>query len=978
MRKRKLGSFLLALAMVVSLLAPSVLTMPVRADAATGSSNGMVYNKAATSNGKGGYTITLEAYATGAFFSSEVTEDVPTDIILVLDQSGSMAQNFVKHEESSFKEYTDKTNANLYAKRHNGGAENLYHKLDEDTYVSVSVEATFQGEPTPVNPSSNFNTWLNYGSNLYVKIGGEYKRVEIVHRWSVPAYEYLVDGTQVATGNFSWSGTNFVRNATDDSTFYTFTTDDSKTVYTYYYTDEAGNRYELGTSTGASKSFSDPPLYELIPGGDTTVTRLSALKEAVTQFKNSVADKAKNANVNHRIAVVGFACSNTGSDSNYNNYQNTEIFIGENGYRYGADANANAYKAFQDMSTTAGVNNVTASIGALAADGATYVNHGMQLASTIFANDPLKDEPGRKRVVIVFTDGVPGYSGYESGVASNAIDQANAIRSTYGADVYAVGIFDGADATNGGDASGNDTQKANWFMQHLSNNRGTPQSPSYYLSANDSASLTSIFKQIAENIESGGASTTLGANTVIKDFVSDYFQIPAGTKPSDITVTTVPCTAIANDVPAWGTAVSSGATATVNTETGAVTVTGFDFAANYVGMDTINGKEQLHNPANKLVISFDVVPKKGFLGGNGVPTNASAGIYENSAATDPVITFGKPTVDVPIGTVSVTPAAKNVYLLQNVPAETLKSGAAVTVGGVTLDLSQANNNYGLADWQTAYVDISVVVKDASGTEVTTDLSNLTDDSTYTVSVKVSPKTVGTATEKTGSDQANINVYKPVLTYKDSEVYYGDSVPTDFSGNLVSTVWKHGDILSSSVTMIGDAPTLTTTNTPDSSKIVNGKINTKQDVPVDVSVKIGSVDVARYVTFQHQPCTDRTDTLPTGSEFLLHVKTCTLTITKYGGASDEPYVFTVKKDGAEYTEASITGNGSVTIYELPVGTYSIQEDTDWSWRYTPGYSDDVALSKDVTSGTITCSNTQANSFWLNGFSNVMQNIFGVNH
>ena len=87
---------------------------------------------------------------------------------------------------------------------------------------------------------------------------------------------------------------------------------------------------------------------------------------------------------------------------------------------------------------------------------------------------------------------------------------------------------------------------------------------------------------------------------------------------------------------------------------------------------------------------------------------------------------------------------------------------------------------------------------------------------------------------------------------------------------------------------------------------------------------------------------------------------------------------MNKDGAEYTEASITGNGSVTIYELPVGTYTIEEDTGWSWRYAPSYSDNVTLDKDHTTGTINCTNSLNKPYWLNGFSNVVKNIFGVKH
>lgn len=986
MRKRRLGSFLLALVMVVSLLAPSILTMPVQADGETETdpSNGMVYNKTAVSNGKGGYTITLEAYATGSKFTSETSKDVPTDIILVLDQSGSMKQKFVKHEESSFKPYEDQTNANLYDKRHNGGAENLYHKLDGNAYVSVSVEVELGG----VNYTKTSSACTDlYGSreSLYVynKVTNEYQKVEAVFDLSKIGtsnlFSFYVEGKLVAHGGaFLISRYPTFDDKTTYDSFYIAEYNESLNVYTYSYTDETGTHI-LGSSTGAGASFDGPLLYELIPGGDIEVTRLEALKSAVNVFQSTVAKKATSANVDHRIAVVGFACSNTGNDSSYNNFQNTEILIDGKGFKYGTEANTNASQAFQNMSTSAGVDNVKNSINALDANGATYVNHGLELANTIFANDPKLKEDGRKRVVIVFTDGVPGYSGFDSDVANSAIIQADQLRSTYKADVYTVGIFDGADATSGGNASGNDTQKANWFMQRMSNNLGSPRTPSYYLSANDSTSLTNIFQKIAQNIESGGSSTTLDGNTVIKDLVSDYFQLPAGTTSDKITVTTVPCTAITDGKPVWGTAEPfGGATVEVNPATGDVSVTGFDFAANYVGMDSISGKEQLHNPAKMLRISFDVVPKDGLLGGSGVPTNTSAGIYENSNATNPVITFNQPTVDIPIGEVTVTPEAKNVYLLGNVSAETLKSGATVTVGGVSLNLSE--ENYGLESWQYEYVNITVEVKDAGGNVISGDLAGLTGDSTYSITVTVSPKTGDTVDAQTGTGNGTINVFKPVLTYQDSSVYYGDDVPTNFSGNLASTKWKHGDTVATDtgVSMIGTAPELSTAYSVAEGSISNGLINTKQDIPVYASVKIGEVDVTEHVAFNHNNCEGKTCTLPTGSKFLLHVNTCQLIISKTGGADGEPYVFNVLKGGDKYSEVTIVGNNSATIVELPVGTYTIQEDADWSWRYAPSYSDNVTLDKDHTTGTINCTNSLNKLYWLNGFSDVVKNIFGVKH
>ena len=107
------------------------------------------------------------------------------------------------------------------------------------------------------------------------------------------------------------------------------------------------------------------------------------------------------------------------------------------------------------------------------------------------------------------------------------------------------------------------------------------------------------------------------------------------------------------------------------------------------------------------------------------------------------------------------------YLLQNIPAADLQNGTA-SVGDVVLDLSRADENYGLEAWQNAYVEITVEVMDKDGNAVANGFTGLTEDSDYTVSLKVSPKTGGDAMEQTGSGKGNIHVYKPELTYQDSE------------------------------------------------------------------------------------------------------------------------------------------------------------------------------------------------------------------
>lgn len=185
-------------------------------------------------------------------------------------------------------------------------------------------------------------------------------------------------------------------------------------------------------------------------------------------------------------------------------------------------------------------------------------------------------------------------------------------------------------------------------------------------------------------------------------------------------------------------------------------------------------------------------------------------------------------------------------------------------------------------------------------------------------------------------------------------------------------------------MLGEQPTLDISYTPNESKLKDGKY-TKQDVPVAATVKIGEENVNGYTAFLHQNCTPdcgwAAPTTPNGDPaFLIHIQTCTLKITKQGGADGEPYVFDIYKDNVKYSEVTVKGNGSENIEELPVGEYTIEEDTGWSWRFNPNpnYSGKVILSKDNTSGTITCTNTKNNDQWLNGFSDVVKNIFDGSH
>ena len=994
MKKTKILSLLLCLSLFCALIVPGT-----RAYADNEPDSGMKISKTATANADGSYTIMLEAFATGSTVITEQKTDIPTDIVLVIDQSGSMNDPIGGYTYTAYRTggYNSRNyhNDEYYPLRHNGGSENLWHKLNNNEYIAVSVEQKMAY--TAISGWSNRKYYDNQNS-LYCLVSGEYKSVAVRregHLFSADEYWYTMDGQQI----LYTTGDSSIPNFGQYAPLY-----QSVKKYTYSYTlNGATTVIEESFGDGSSP---DTQFYRRDYSSSAGGTRLNALKNAATTFANAVAAKAAGAdgdistpadNVNHRIAVVGFASGQYYNGTNYN-YGNTEVFVGSNQYKYGSAAQGQYGNAFQDMNTSTGVGNVSASIGTLSADGGTLTNLGLEMGNGIFGANPIAEGEKRNRVVIVFSDGVPGWSGYDSNTANSAITQAETAKNTYGATVYSIGIFPGADATSAGNQNGNETEKANWFMQQVSSNNGTPQSPSYYLSAADAGTLNSIFQQISDQIETGGTTSTLTSDAVVKDIISPQFTLPAGTTAANITVETYACTGKnANDDYTWSNNNSTmGATASISGDQ--VNVTGFNFSENYVGTVTENGNTTYRG--HKLVISFKVQPKAGFLGGNEVYTNTSAGIYENNTAENPLLTFDRPTVNVPIQDVTVTAKDKNVYLKGEVTAEQLKNGATVKVGGVALDLSKASDTtkpWGLEPWQTEYVDITVTVKDKDGNAIPADgLKALTDDTTYTIKVTVTPKTTGStgsvgtpATEKFGENTpaANIYVFKPELTFKDSTAYYGETVPAnnDYSSNYVanSEKWKNGGKYSTDdgVQMIGTKPTLDITYMPDESKLEGGKY-TKQDVPVSATVKIGTENVNEHTTFVHQDCTTacgwENPATPGTPAFLIHIQTCTLSITKQGGADNESYVFDVLKDGEKYSEVTVWGNSTETLVELPIGTYTISENAGWSWRYSANNGGSAALTAQNPTGSITCVNTKNNNQWLNGFSEVVRNIFGTNH
>ncbi len=550
--------------------------------------------------------------------------------------------------------------------------------------------------------------------------------------------------------------------------------------------------------------------------------------------------------------------------------------------------------------------------------------------------------------MIVFTDGQPGESGYDSKIANAAITEAETTKTTYGATVYSVGIFEGADAMSSGKPDGDSTQKSNWFMQNLSSNNGDVRNPSYYLSAGDSDALNKIFETISSNIENGSSSITLNTETVMKDVISDYFQLPKGARPQDIKVYTAMYTGennFASKEP------FNNATISISEDGKTVSVTNFDYSDNWVGTETNSGQTTYRG--QKLIVEIPIVVRDGFLGGNGVPTNGrDSGIYTNKTETQALENFKVPKTDVPIPDITVTAMDKNIYLTQVPTQKQLLEDATIRCGNFLIDFANPNGNYGLEPWQNEFVSVDQpsAIPQCDGK----------DDSTYTVGFTVSPKTTGSVTQKAYSATGEIHVFKPVIEYKDSTMNLGETADYE-TENMPkdNVVWKHNDKSDKTVTMIGTAPQLDFTYTPQEGAFT-------QDTDVCVTVSIGAEDVTNHVAFINRSSTHQN---ATNHQFTVYVKSCTLTIRKTANA---PGVFKFHVVNAEKTVdmnvvievKSPNQTESVTLKGLPQGTYTVTEDTNWSWNFTPDKNNKtVKLAGETWTGSVAFVNTLHNK-WLN--------------
>ena len=109
----------------------------------------------------------------------------------------------------------------------------------------------------------------------------------------------------------------------------------------------------------------------------------------------------------------------------------------------------------------------------------------------------------------------------------------------------------------------------------------------------------------------------------------------------------------------------------------------------------------------------------------------------------------------------------------------------------------------------------------------------------------------------------------------------------------------------------------------------------------------------------------------------------LTITKAGKNIDpnQTFVFHVKGNNNDVNmQVVITGTNKQVIKNLPVGDYTITEDTSWSWKYTPvGNAEKRLTTSDIEKGaaTVTFENKNNGTNWLTSLAKAINTWAGGN-
>lgn len=627
----------------------------------------LVMNKTARLEDDGTYTITLEAYAKGEVQTTVVKQVVPTDVILVLDQSGSMEAEITGipgdtyteanptnqevvdgyyyyqvgdkyYRVTATKEIISKTTAWVGQDRNKYTEDQLSSSWTASNgkvyntptrFVTTSLK-TYTRHTTTEAYVFNYPHFIN-DDNSSDDIGGL-----IIMSMSSLREEFMkqkkTDSTTVAMHNDGIpSG---VKGWQDQDPYYVaavYIAVTQQTVnicrYTYTYVDDRGRTVTIGQSEELPEAELDAapcainPLYTR----DTkTGTRLEALQYAANRFIDDIRLNALANGVDHRVAVIGFASS--GDSYNKEQYENTELFVGATQYRYGKNGNsapsAHYTEALQSAGVDTGYANLQASIQNLDYYGGTHPQYGFEMANGVFANNsaaytkPDGTEGTRSRVIIFMTDGEPGSGNKVDTTEANAtIANASISKDTYQAKVYSVAVQNSVG-----------TDQAS-FLSDVSSN-------ATYTLATSAEELESFFSEVSTEITGSKTTVDLTKDAILVDTLSNYFVVPADfSLENNVKVKTA--THVGDEAFLTPTDDNRYTAELVTGDDGAVTgisVTGFDYVTEQVTTSVSSGGST-NARGSKLVVEIKgLLAKDSAAVGTYINTNTdNSGIWDKDA-----------------------------------------------------------------------------------------------------------------------------------------------------------------------------------------------------------------------------------------------------------------------------------------------------------------------------------------------------------
>ena len=411
-------------------------------------------HKEATLENNGTYTVQLEMFTHDNPVTTVVDQNLPLDIVMVLDQSSSMWTSGV---------YDDLQNAvesfiNLVADH--GRTNEVDHRIAVVGYGNNNVYgATGTGpiagsyDKTTGETTKNDGYWTNTG---VFDVHGDF------HTYPITGFTYEdYNGEIVSTG-----------------TYYTYSQDHNEYLLLDYLD---VYRHLITEDEAYTKLLQGEKIYGYVDNVDGHFTQLTRNANGMWVYEDDDNNKQLYTSTEfftwhenvwthrhglepreiHAYMIDGVYTPVDGHDSICVRKETTSANPDKSIYKdalipvtMGAQGSGFVDPCFERI------------VEGLGAKGETFVSVGIEMANSVFEANPLSQadvENGRQRVVVVFTDGKPGDStSFDEEESNNAIYQSFIASGTYGAEVFTVGMY--------GDEIVNAESDQDYFMNGLSSN----------------------------------------------------------------------------------------------------------------------------------------------------------------------------------------------------------------------------------------------------------------------------------------------------------------------------------------------------------------------------------------------------------------------------------------------------------------------------------------------------------------------------